>query len=243
MIQESLRRDRNRDRKGRLPATRRAFVGRAPSLARAEAPASACNSGTGASRAVRGDRPTKPLPARSYSGAAMQPRLRVNPLLMVFSGGCDSCTRRRWRAISNDGFESLRSAFNGGACDSIYDLADRPFREVQTRADWLAKCAEMRAMLGRWETSEAQYDMAPCTPITVSVVGHAHFGRGEYDFETDWHLTNGRARLYFISVQSPARQVCAPHCPAPRPPIKDLQLNARRADYSGLITAMQPRLR
>ena len=128
------------------------------------------------------------------------------------------------KAISNqelgaDGMNLLRNQFNGGDCEAIYREAEPPFH-VRTLAEWTSQCQQLRTKLGTWQSLQIRVERIDGTPVALLAVGEADFENGHYQIETHWHVRDGRARLYYISLWGGNDKVNIPT--APRPPQREL---------------------
>jgi hypothetical protein len=111
-------------------------------------------------------------------------------------------------ALALDGVSRLRDAFNRGACQSIFDEADRVFRLRQSQEAWLSECGRLREKLGSWRSFRAHLGHGPGVPLSVVVYGEAEFAKGRWrastQVETVWHFDEGRAELFSLFLDGEA---------------------------------------
>ena len=132
------------------------------------------------------------------------------------------CSHRdeQQRELALDGALRMREAFNSGACQSIYEHADGPFRSLQSAEAWLSRCAQMRTELGDWRRFDAAPQVANATaaPI-VALEGPAAFANARIRVRALWRVDQGRARLLLLVLMYGHKTLRIPDV-YPRPPIK-----------------------
>jgi hypothetical protein len=102
------------------------------------------------------------------------------------------------RKLALDGALEMREAFNSGACQSIYEHADGPFRYLQSREVWLSRCVEMRAELGEWRSFEVPAQSRKTGTPVVALEGPAVFANREIRLRALWRVDRGRAHLLML---------------------------------------------
>ena len=146
----------------------------------------------------------------------------VTAFAFLMLAGCSSTlnTSNPREKLALEAVASLREAFNGGACQHIFDEADEVFRISQPETEWLEICERMHRNLGWWRSFQPQLDRTPSIPLRVVVYGQAEFAKGRYRMETVWHFDRGRAELFSLVLQGNGEQIQVPKSPVLRTPRK-----------------------
>ena len=129
--------------------------------------------------------------------------IAVAAFLFVCLAGCNSASKHeeaaRRQQQATDGIARLRTAYNSGACQSVYDLTLAWSRSDRSRAYWVDLCTNMREKLGLWQSFRG--------PSSTQLEGNAAlvesrvvFANGEFRMDTYWHLDGHGAQLVGLDL-------------------------------------------
>lgn len=106
--------------------------------------------------------------------------------------------------MAAEAMNNLREAFNRGDCGSIYDNASGPFRRLESDLVWLARCEDLRKLMGAWVSSEIQVTDTP-QDILLHANGTAVFEAEACQLESAWTIEDGQPRLFRLILRGPER--------------------------------------
>lgn len=98
--------------------------------------------------------------------------------------------------------DTIREDWNKGACQCVYDKADKSFRS-QTLAEWESQCAQVRGLLGPWRgfTTSSAFSVASSDRVYFYLVESAVFGSTSRHIMVLWRLQNQKVKLSRIDIE------------------------------------------
>ena len=122
----------------------------------------------------------------------------------------------------------LRTAFDRGNCESIFDNSSSGFRSARRRPEWIAGCQNLRKDLGELSDFQIRQNSVVTSYAVVAANGRLHTG-GKYSLWTLWVQEDGGAKLAAFDLSRPGETV------ARWPPRRERPLIDRPTPYLELI--------